>query len=113
MPLVIVGAVLAFRETPAPRGCGCISACATAQEGCFSCPCVPWYNVIAGFILFLFSLSFVTLANISDQDFELVLAEKSAVPYHLIQVIAGAAWLRRIGIEQGFWCCAPNQIPGR
>eukprot|EP00747_Dinoflagellata_sp_TGD_P171221 gnl/TRDRNA2_/TRDRNA2_204783_c0_seq1.p1 gnl/TRDRNA2_/TRDRNA2_204783_c0~~gnl/TRDRNA2_/TRDRNA2_204783_c0_seq1.p1 ORF type:complete len:203 (-),score=13.50 gnl/TRDRNA2_/TRDRNA2_204783_c0_seq1:38-646(-) len=105
--LIAIIAALVFLciERPIPRGCACIQACAVAQSGCCSCPCVPWFIGVTGVIGFLLTL--LGLAEISSHEGEagMIILGIVFVVVEILQSILGFTWLGLFQKQSGYCCC--------
>merc|ERR1712137_530213 len=112
--LAAIGAlVMAFRENPVPRGCGCIQGCNESQSGCCTCPGIPWYIAISGglgLISELFGIMWVLDIDDDDEDSDnlalIWVFVIAAILYNLLCLISGSVWLHRFSKEKGNLCCA-------
>merc|ERR1712007_136341 len=109
--LCAIGAtVVVFKEDPVPRGCGCISTCATAQSGCHTCPGVPWFLAISGGLGLIGGL--MGLAWIAEEDPDSDTEEAlmwvfiiGEIIYCFLEMLAGSIWRHRFSKQHGFLCC--------
>mmetsp|Transcript_62117 Transcript_62117/g.166919 ORF Transcript_62117/g.166919 Transcript_62117/m.166919 type:complete len:428 (+) Transcript_62117:1-1284(+) len=95
----LFGIVSLVRPPVVPKGCEFIPACAHAEFGCLSCPCVPW--TLAGWGAVTAIISFV-LTVVSGPGVQIVDALAS-----MLSIAFGLSWLRRLSIQEGYVCCVP------
>jgi len=95
----LFGIVSLVRPPVVPKGCEFIPACAHAEFGCLSCPCVPW--TLAGWGAVTAIISFV-LTVVSGPGVQIIDALAS-----MLSIAFGLSWLRRLSIQEGYVCCVP------
>jgi len=92
------GLVSLVRPSSVPRGCECAPACATAQSGILSCPCVPWTLGLWGLLAILATIIIWWMRGLNV----LVIDTASGA----LLAAFGFVWLGRLRCQDGHWCCA-------
>lgn len=92
-----------LRHGALPLGCECIPACAGAQAGCFTCPCVPWSLSVWGIIGIFIGSAAIGAGTLNVSAGLFVVDILGA----LMLGTFGCWWLWLLRQQEGRACCIP------
>lgn len=98
------GLVSLVRPASVPRGCDCAPACADAQSGILSCPCVPWTLGLWGLLAVLVTIILWAVRGLTVLAIDVASGS--------LMALFGFSWLGRLRCQDGFWCCGQQPRTG-